>query len=71
MTLPDHAFYDGFVRRQIVTHGDTLYLRTSGEGNNTSEYRWLENMATWRPGFNQSNESFRTYMIQSWLKEQP
>jgi hypothetical protein len=71
ITLPNHAFYDGFVRRQMVTQGDTLYLRTSGEGNNANEYRRLENMATWRPGFNQSNENFRTYMIQSWLKEQP
>jgi RHS repeat-associated protein len=71
ITLPNHDFYDGYVRRQIVTQGDTLYLRTTGEGNNSGEFRWMENVATWRPGFNMSNENFRQYMIQSWLKEQP
>lgn len=71
ITLPGHAFYNGFVRRQMVTQGDTLYLRTMGAGNNTSEYRRVENLLTWRPGFNGSNENFRQYMVQSWLKEQP
>ncbi len=70
ITEPNHVFYDGYVQRSMVWEGDTLYLRTFGEGNNENFYRWFQNVELWQPGFNQYNEQFRQNMIQNWLKEQ-
>ena len=71
MTAPDHIFYSGYVWRTVVWEGDTLYLRTYGEGNDSGFLSWLGNMGLWKPGFNQYNYQFRYQMIQNWLKEQP
>ena len=35
-TLPDHQFHNGFVQRQIVTKNGKIYVRTFGEGNNST-----------------------------------
>jgi len=69
-TLPDHIFHDGYVQRSVVWKGDTLNLRTFGEGNNKNFYRLVQNVGLWRPGFNQYNHQFQQSMIQSWLREQ-
>jgi len=68
ITRPDHLLHDGYVRRSLVWQGDTLYLRTFGEGNNRNFYRWAQNVALWQPGFNQYNYRFQQHMVQSWLR---
>jgi|GEM_PF-2465654 len=35
-TLPGHVYHDGFVQRQIVVEGNTVFIRHYGEGVNRS-----------------------------------
>jgi len=70
ITLPNHDFYDGYVRRSFVWKENTLMLRTYGEGNNRGFFSWMANQALWQPGFNQYNYQLRQRMAQDWLREQ-
>ena len=71
VTDTDHILYNGYVERSLIWKGDTLYLRTYGEGNNRGPLSWFTNVTTWAPAFNQTNYQFQQSMIQSWLRRQP
>ena len=70
ITRSDHLFCCGFVTRRIAWQGNTLMLRTAGQGANSNVWTWGLNYLTWRPGFNQYNHLVQMKMIQLWLGDQ-
>jgi hypothetical protein len=58
-TLPGHPFDDGFAQRQIVVENGKVYLRTFGEGNNTSLEKASANMIMAKPAFAESTANIQ------------
>lgn len=58
-TLPDHQFHNGFVQRQIVTKDGKIYVRTFGEGNNSTPDKAGWNRLLAEPAFEESTARIR------------
>ena len=66
LTQSDHTYHDGYVRRQIVVMNGGVYVRTTGEGVNSSLFTMALNNATWSTAFIGSNVRIRHFMIDTW-----
>jgi RHS repeat-associated protein len=62
VTLTGHWFDPGYVERSVIQIGDTVYVRTEGEG--TGQNRWL-NMLTARPAFELLDSVIRMQVLDS------
>jgi hypothetical protein len=58
-TLPGHIFHDGIVQRQIVTEGNTVYVRHYGVGDNSSWNTASVNTNMGPPVFRESIQHMR------------
>lgn len=58
-TMPNHNFHDGFAQRQIVVEDGKIYIRTFGEGINTTGDRALANRIMAKAAFEDSTATIR------------
>lgn len=61
-TEPGHIFESGVVQRQIVQRGSRIYIRTHGQGNNTSPWLAALNKFLAPGAFMNSTESIRAWV---------
>ena len=59
VTNPDHKFHDGYVRRWVEWDGDSLVVRTFGEGVNRSGLHATPNTLFGRLGFKELDMNIR------------
>ena len=57
VTQPGHFLYNGFVERQVIVKGTSIYVRTTGVGNNDSDEKAELNELAARPAFAASTEA--------------
>lgn len=58
-TMPNHNFHDGFAQRQIVVEDGKIYIRTFGEGINTTGDRAIANRIMAKAAFEDSTAAIR------------
>ena len=76
ITHPGHIFSDGYVSRSVVVSGDSVVVRSVGEGITSPGTHWIGpvpftrsmratlNMKIYKPGFNSLDDNIRSGLVQ-------